>query len=180
MKKQNKRWMARLASFALAGVCLCGGALAAGDKDDPLITLSYLTKTATPEILEQVEQQAEEHQTKLLEKFNAAIDEYKALIQKEKEEQQESQLSAAYTVVTLAKGQKLNLGVGCEVMLRVGGASVSAATAPALVDVSSGGSLNDGQALETNHLYMATIADRSITASTDTVKVLVRGEYTVI
>ncbi len=180
MKNQNKRWMIRLVSFALAGVCLCGAALAAGDKGDPLITQSYLTKTATPEILEQVEQQAEEHQTKLLEKFNAAIDEYKGQLQKEKKEQQEGQVSAMYTVVTLTNGQKLNLGVGCEVMLRVGSASVSAATAPALIDVSSGGSLNDGQKLEANHLYMATIADRSITALTDTVKVLVRGEYNVI
>ena len=180
MKKQNKRWTIRLASFALAGICLCGAALAAGDKGDPLITLSYLTKTATPEILEQVEEQAEEHQTKLLEKFNAAIDEYKGLLQKAKEEEQESQVSAVYTVVTLTGGQQMNLGVGCEVMLRVGSASVTAATAPALIDVSSGTTLNHGGALEPNHLYMATIPDRAITAMSDTVKVLVRGEYTVI
>ncbi len=180
MKKQNRRWTVRIASFALAGVCLCGAALAAGDREDPLITLSYLTKTATPEILEQVEEQAEKHQTKLLEQFNAAIDEYKGLLQKAKEEEQESQVSAVYTVVTLSRGQQMNLGVGCEVMLRVGSASVTAATSPALIDVSSGAVLNHGSTLETNHLYMATIPDRSITAAADTVKVLVRGEYTVI
>lgn len=178
MKKQNKRWMVRLASFALAGACLCGAALAAGDKGDPLITLSYLTRTATPEILEQVEEQAEERQTELLEKFNAAIDEYKGQLKKA-EEEKESQMSATYTVVTLTNGQVMNLGVGCEVMLRVGSASVSAATSPALIDVSSGETLSNGEGLKTNHLYMATIADRSVTAAADTVKVLVRGEYTV-
>ena len=178
MKKQNQKWPIRIASVALAGICLCGAALAAGDQNDPLITLSYLTRTATPEILELVEEQAAEHQTELLEKFNAAIDGYKGFLQ-EAEKETESQHSATYTVVTLAKGQKLNLGVGCEVMLRVGSATVSAATSPALIDVSSGGSLNHGGALETNHLYMATIADRSITAAADTVKVLVRGEYTI-
>lgn len=178
MEKKNKRWSVRIASFALAGICLCGAALAAGDEDDPLITLSYLTQTATPEILEQVEEQAEARQTELLEKFNAVIDEYKGML-KQAEEEKESMTSATYTVVTLSKGQVLNLGVGCEVMLRVGSASVSAATSPALIDVSSGGTLSNGGALETNHLYMATIADRSITASAETVKVLVRGEYTV-
>ena len=177
MKKQSKKWSVRIASFALAGVCLCGAALAAGDQDDPLITLSYLTRTATPDILEQVEEQAQDRQTKLLEKFNAAIDEYKGMLNEA--EKEESQVSATYTVVTLTRGQKLNLGIGCEVMLRVGSASVSAATSPALIDVSTGGSLNNGGALVSNHLYMATIADRAITATADTVKVLVRGEYTV-
>lgn len=173
MKKHEHKWIIRIASFALAGTCLCGAAMAAGDKSDPLITLSYLTKTATPQILEQVEEQSQERQTRLLEKFNAAIDEYKG------ELNQSGAGSAAYSVVTLSNGQKLKLGVGGEVMLRVGSASVSADSSPALIDVSSGGSLNSGGKLEANHLYMATIADRTVTATAETVKVLVRGAYTV-
>ena len=42
----------------------------------------------------------------------------------------------------------------------------------------SGGTLENGQALVKNHLYMATIAGRGFTAQ-DAVKVMVRGEYTV-
>lgn len=177
MKKQNKKWTIRAAAFALAAVCLCGGvALAAGgDKDDPLITLSYLTNTVTPDILAQVEEKADQRQTELLQKFNASIDEYK----KQGGQSSSGSSSATYTVVTLSSGQKLSLGVGCEVMLRVGSATVSAGTSPALIDVSTGGSLNSGSALTANHLYMATIADRTVTATTQTVKLLVRGEYTV-
>lgn len=173
MKKHDHKWIIRIASFALAGTCLCGAAMAAGGKSDPLITLSYLTKTATPEILEQVEEQSKERQTKLLEKFSAAIDEYKG------ELNQSSGTSAAYTVVTLGNGQKLKLGVGGEVMLRVGSASVAADSSPALIDVTTGGSLSSGGKLEANHLYMATIADRTVTATAETVKVLVRGAYSV-
>ena len=36
-----------------------------------------------------------------------------------------------------------------------------------------------GGALTANHLYMATIADRTVQATAATVKLLVRGEYTV-
>lgn len=178
MKKWNKKWTIRLAWLTLAAACLCGGAaLAAGDQDDPLVTLSYLTKTVTPSVLEQVEEKAVQRQTELLQKFNAAIDEYKGQLGQSGGTSGSS--SATYTVVTLSSAQKLNLGVGCEVMLRVGTATVSAATSPALIDVSTGGSLNNGSALTANHLYMATIADRSVTATAGTVKLLVRGEYTI-
>ena len=69
--------------------------------------------------------------------------------------------------------------IGCEVMLRVGTATLAANTDPGLIDVSTGGTLNNGGALTANHLYMATIADRTVQATAATVKLLVRGEYTV-
>lgn len=177
MKKQSKKWGIRGAAIALTGACLFGGvALAAGDQKDPLITLSYLTKTATPEILKQVEEKAEQRQEDLLKQFNVAIEAYK----EEQSEQNESPTgSATYSVVTLSKGQVLSLGIGCEVMLRVGSATVSSGSSPALVDVTSGGSLNHGGGLVANHLYMATIADRYLTATADTVKVLVRGPHSI-
>lgn len=172
MKKHNNKWKIRLASGLLAGVCLCGAALAVGDKNDPLVSLSYLNQTAIPEILQQVEDQAGDHQNNLVSKFNAAIDAYKS-------EKEQGSSSATYTVVTLKKGQKMKLGLGCEVMLRVGSAKVSSATSPALIDVSTGSSVGNGTALTKNHLYMATIVDRTLTATSTTVKVLVRGNYTI-
>ena len=177
MKKQSKKWGIRGAAIALAGACLFGGvALAAGDQKDPLITLSYLTKTATPEILKQVEEKAEQRQEDLLKQFNVAIEAYK----EEQSEQNESPTgSATYSVVTLAKGQVLNLGIGCEVMLRVGTASCVSASSPGLIDTTGGGSINGGTALTKNHLYMMTIEDRGVKATADTVKLLVRGSYTI-
>ena len=178
MKKQSKKWGIRGAAIALAGACLFGGvALAAGGQDDPLITLSYLTKTATPEILEQVEEKADERQEELLKQFNVAIETYK---EERAQESENMTGSASYVVVTLSKGQILSLGVGCEMMLRVGSATVSSGSSPALVDITSGGSLNNGDGLVTNHLYMATIADRYLTATADTVKIMVRGQYSVM
>ena len=63
-------------------------------------------------------------------------------------------------------------------MLRVGSAVCFTDTPPGFIDMTGGGTLENGQALVKNHLYMATIAGRGFTAQ-DAVKVLVRGEYTV-
>ena len=55
--------------------------------------------------------------------------------------------------------------------------AAGAAVNPALVDVTTGGNLNSGEGLVQNHLYMATMTDHYITAGGSTVKVLVRGGY---
>ena len=161
--KQNKKWSMRIASFCLAGACLCGGAVlaAGGDESDPLVTLSYLTQTVTPNILKQVDEQAAKRQSELLAQLNTAIADYKMAVEGGGAS---GGTSASYSVVTLTSGQTLALGVGCEVMLRVGTATLAA---------------NNGGALTANHLYMATIADRTVQATAATVKLLVRGEYTV-
>ena len=80
-------------------------------------------------------------------------------------------------MVTLSVGQRMNLGLGAEVMLRVGSATAGAAVNPALVDTTTGENLNHGGALVQNHLYMATMTDHYITAGGSTVKVLVRGSF---
>ena len=72
----------------------------------------------------------------------------------------------------------MSLGVGCEVLLRIGAVTVRADSAPALIDLSGGGTINTGASLTRNHLYMSTIPDRTLTASGD-VKLLVRGSYSV-
>lgn len=172
MKKIHKKLSVRLASVALAGACLCGAALAAGGEKDPLITLSYLTQTATPEILSQVEKKTEEYQKKLMEQFNAAIDRYQG-------EQGGTNHGAEYVVVTLSKGQKLQLGLGCEVMLRVGSAALSASDATGLIDSTSGTTLGNGGALAVNHLYLATLEGRTVKANENNTKLMVRGAYTI-
>ena len=48
-----------------------------------------------------------------------------------------------------------------------------------LIDTTSGGNLGNGKALEKNHLYMVTISTRSDSAGSETVKLLVRGPYTI-
>ena len=69
--------------------------------------------------------------------------------------------------------------MGTEVMLRVGTASCAASSAPGLIDTTTAGVIDHGAALTKNHLYMMTIEDRGVKATAATVKMLVRGSYTI-
>lgn len=177
MKKLDKRLTVRLGALALSAALLgTVAALAAGgDQSDPLVTLSYLNQAAIPQIVSQVEQSAAERQKELARTFTEQINQYR---------QQAGQAgfvsggSASYTLVSMSNGQVMSLGVGCEALLRVGGVTVWADSAPALIDLTSGGSVNTGASLTRNHLYLCTIPDRTLTAVGD-VKLLVRGSYSV-
>jgi hypothetical protein len=157
---KNKK-LIMILSVALALVLIAGvSAYAAtnyGSSSDPLITLSYLNDTFTPSIVS---------------KFQTQIDTALA-------GQTGGATATTYKVVTLSKGQKLTGSVGCEIMLRVGSASAQGSDTPCLVDTTGGTSLSSGSALTANHLYMVTIANNGITATAATVKVLVRGSYTI-
>ena len=174
--KKSKRWTIFVSALALTA--LCGGAAlaASGDQNDPLVTLSYLNQTVVPDIVKQVETKASARQTELAKNLSDQITQYR---QDAANGGGSGTAGASYTLVTLTSGQTMALDVGCEVMLRVGTAKVNAATSPALIDVSTGGSINSGTGLTKNHLYMATIADRTITPTAATVKLLVRGGYSV-
>ena len=168
-----------LAALAVGIVCLVGAAAAAGgSSQDPLVTLSYLQQVVLPDVLEQTDQKVEDKAAELETALDGAIDDHSA--------QMEQALagsggtgSANYAVVTLSAGQVLEMDIGCEVMLRVGSASCDSPSSPGLIDSTGGTTLNDGGSLAVNHLYMATIEGRSVTADSDTVKVLVRGGYTI-
>ncbi len=177
MKKTDKRWTIRLGALALAAV-LAGtsAALAAGgDQSDPLITLSYLNQTAVPQIVKQVEEKTAARQKELEQTFANQISQYL----QQGGQGTPSGGSASYTLVSMTSGQVMSLGVGCEVLLRVGTATVRSDGSPALVDLTSGGTVNPGTSLTKNHLYMSTIEGRTLAATANTVKVLVRGSYSV-
>lgn len=177
MKKPDKRLYPRLGALALSAALLgTGAALAAGgDQTDPLITLSYLNQTAIPQIVRQVEEKTAARQQELEQAFTDQINQYR----QQGGQSAPSGGSASYTLVSMSKGQVMSLEVGCELLLRVGSVTVKADTAPALIDLSTGGTVNSGTSLTKNHLYMATIADRTLTASGD-VKLLVRGSYSIV
>ena len=171
MKKRSWKQI-KLAALTLTVFWLCAGAALAaggGSQSDPLVTLSYLTQTVQPDILRQVEERANTRQADLMTQFEHRLDQL----------QGGTGGSAAYTLVTLSSGDRLELEVGCELMLRVGSAAVNSATEPALIDMTTGGTLANAGSLVQNHLYMATIPDRTVTASAGTVKLLVRGGYSV-
>lgn len=158
MKKEKDRWFLRLlALLALSGLLTTAAfAAEAGSSTDPLVTLSYLNDTFLNQVLQSVDQKiaARAGQNTL----PAGND------------------SAAFETVTLSGGQVLTGELGCEVLLRSGSASCTAASEPGLVDETSGGSLSNGGALEPNHLYLITVEGRGVQAS-DSVTLLVRGNY---
>lgn len=178
MKKLKKRHFLPLA-LAAALVLGAGTSLAAvGDENDPLITLSYLQQMVLPDILTQVETNTTQQQELLSADLALQIDQYKTDMQALVSSG--STGSDSYTLVTLSAGQTMYLDVGCEILLRVGSATVNAATSPALIDITTGDTINHGTALTKNHLYMSTISDRTLTPTTDTVKLLVRGGYSIV
>ena len=173
----------RFCAAAMAAVCLTvGAAVAAGEgtQAEPLITLSYLNQTAIPAVLEQVDGKAQAYQEELAGKLDQAIQQYTAQMEELVGDQSAQQHAATYTVVTLKKDQQLNMDIGCEVMLRIGTAQCVSPSAPGLINTTTGSTINDGNGLEVNHLYMATITGRAIKATANTTKVLVRGGYTIV
>lgn len=150
---------ARVVICVLLVLCAAAGltvyaAFNYGSKDDPLVTKSYLDEVLMPELVEE---------------FNARLDALDSA----------PAGSGAFSVLTLSRGQTVSCQVGCEIMLRIGTAVASGADSPALVDTTSGSTLDAGGALEKNHLYMATIVNNGLTAAGDSTKILIRGEYTV-
>ena len=162
MKKN--RWFVRAVGLLMLSALLMttlSVAASVGSSKDPLITLSYLEEVFMDEVLERVDDKIDERNDELASKLGG------------------SGGGDSFTVVTLSNGQTLVGDIGCEVMLRVGTAVCVSPSSPGLVDESAASTLNNGGALVTNHLYMMTIEGRGVLATSDTVKVLVRGSYAV-
>ncbi len=173
--KQKRQFAALAAALAVTGALVGATAAANGDEKDPLVTLSYLDKVVIPQVVSQVEDNMLLRQKELDKSFTDKVNQYKA-------EAQGSQgggtgQSAAFTLVTMEKNQVLKLDLGCELMLRVGTAKVNAPEDPALIDMTDGKTLGMGAELVKNHLYMASIPGRTVTATGGTVKLMVRGGY---
>ncbi|MPM73082.1 hypothetical protein SDC9_120058 [bioreactor metagenome] len=155
-------------------------AAAQGSQSDPLVTLSYLTDVVTPSVLSKVDEQVAKERQTYLTALDGRITAYTAQMEQLLGGLSGSagQNSAVFSVVELTAGQTLTGSVGCELMLRVGSAKCVSPASPGLVDATDGSVLENGKALTKNHLYMFTMEGRAISAS-DSIKLLVRGTYTV-
>jgi hypothetical protein len=150
-----------------------------GSQSDPLITLSYVNSILKPELesktAETLEKTADEFSSKLAEKVAA----YEASVRGMLGSGSALPTTDVFGLVTLEYGDTLICARGAELMLRIGTADAWGDDSPALVDTTSGDTLDDGEALTSNHMYMVTISDCGLTATDDTVKLLVRGSYTI-
>ena len=174
MKKTIRIVLIALAAALLLGIAALAvdAATSAGSEYDPLVTLSYINDVFVPYV------------TSL---FREDLEEKEAALQEALEERVSSLEGAGvgggtgsreYVVETLEAGQTLLCQRGAELMLRIGRATVTAENIPGLVDTATTENLNDGEELIVNHLYMVTINGHGVRAE-ETVKILVRGDYTI-
>ena len=176
----KRKWKIGVAAVCAALLVTAAYAATAGSQNDPLVTLGYLTGVFQPKVQETVEDAVTEREDALQQEMEQAIQNWDKQVQAAMDgEGSGNGAGAVFQVVTLEEGQTLVGDVGCEMMLRIGtGVCISDGT-PGLIDVSAGTTLNDGQELETNHLYMVTISTRSVQVVSDTAKIMVRGPYSI-
>ena len=171
---KEKRWAVRLAAGILVIAVLAGAALAAGQQgtqSDPLVTLSYLTEKATPDILAQVDELLARRGEELTAQLQQVVDSYEAGTGS-------SPGGTGYTIVTVKQGQTLTASAGCEVLLRSGTAVCTSSAESSFVDMTGGSSLSGGESLVQNHLYLSAADGREIKAASD-LTLMVRGAYTI-
>ncbi|MBO4914221.1 MAG: hypothetical protein J5449_03360 [Oscillospiraceae bacterium] len=188
MKRYN--WIVRLVALMLASYLLLAVSVLAagtpGSESDPLVTLSYLNDTFLPQLLTKVDEKLAERDRALSDKLDAKVsadaqrlsEQYGAGTGQSGGSSGSGQYDT-FTVVTLSQNQTLYGEIGCEVMLRVGSAVCVTPSTPGLIDETDGSTLGGGKELAQNHLYMMTIDDRGVKATAATVKLLVRGGYTI-
>jgi hypothetical protein len=180
MKRRKKIFIAIAAVF---GVAFISGAsiLAAttlGTSDAPLVTLSYLMQKFKPQVMSEVDTQLEAAEASASAKLDSEIAQVSADIDAKLDDA--SVTPVGFTLVTLSKDQTVVCTVGTELLLRIGTATASGGTSPALVDSTDGTTLSAGDALAVNHMYMVSIQGNGFKATAATVKVLIKGEYTII
>ena len=163
----------------IAAIILVSGAsilatAAPGTQNDPFITLSYLTNIFRPSVMTEVRATEQE----MINRFESRISELEAQVSSGATGQTGISNADRFHVVTLTRGQRLSASVGTEIMLRIGTAT-AAGSAPALVNYTTGTTLASGNSLTANHMHLVTIEGNGITATADTVRILVRGVYTI-
>jgi len=163
----------------LAAIALISGATilamaSPASQQDPLITLDYLVNTFKPQILSDVRNSEQV----LSRSFDAKITdlEERLLSNQANSNQVAPGASDVFTVVALTKDQSVTCPVGTEIMLRIGTATGSG-TSPALVNYTSGAALEPGATLVANNMYLVTIEGNGVKATSDSVRILIRGNY---
>lgn len=136
-----------------------------GDSNDPLVTLSYITKTLMPQIEDVID-----------EKIEDALD-------GKTQETPDSKPTATdntYEIITAKAGQMLIGDEGTEMILRSGDATIVSGAQGGVSDLTAGLDLTQGAFVPKNHLLLSPRKDtRGMNFITDAV-VIVRGEYSLI
>ena len=147
-----------LIAAAMAALAITAGSVTVlatqGDKDDPLVTLSYLQKVVTPELEKKVDEAVKANSKQL----DIAITSYETRV-----DEKLAQAGAVFQSKELKSGERFTTDAGREVLLVSG----SAAAVGTLADTTAGGTVSDGERLAVGHLYVTASADAGIKATED-------------
>lgn len=165
------------AAIATAVVAAIGVTVAAtyDSSEDPLITLSYLTKIFKTELLEELNNSIEDEIARRMD--NLDISDYTS-----SGSSSVTTASSSYEVVELGYGDALYAASACDIMLRSGSAYCLAPDASqGISDYTAGVEIYNYQYLTKNHMCLIPRGDgRGIFADSESVFVMVRGEYTIV
>lgn len=158
------------AAVAVGTFASVGSTVAAAydSSDDPVVSLSYLYNVFRTELMEDV-----------AEKINVTVD---SRMEGLLTDGYESGTSDTYEVVELKAGDALYAEAPCDIMLRSGSA-VCIAPDPrqGIADYTSAYEIYDGDSLTKNHMCLIPRGDgRGIRAVSESVYIMVRGEYQVV
>lgn len=159
--------------------------------EDPLISLSYLTNIFKPEIEQKYEETIEKLEARLAELENTISDpiidtypgEDEPVVDTTPDNNNGSiTASSTYEVVELTYGDSLYAVTACDIMLRSGNAACIAPDASqGIADYTDGYEIYNDQAIVKNHMLLIPRGDgRGIKALSESVFVMVRGDYTIV
>lgn len=147
------------AAAVIAALALTVGAVTVlatqGDKDDPLVTLSYLQKVVTPELEKKVDEAVKANSEELAKQLDIAITSYETRV-----DEKLAQAGAVFQSKELATGGSYTTDAGRELLLVSGNATAVGD----LVDTTAGGTVSDGGKLTVGHLYVTASADAGMKA----------------
>ena len=203
----QKKWILGVASILIVLLMLAGYfAIAAeyGSKADPMVALSYIRDELMPNLTRELQAQVNTKASEVTNDLNKEYDRLKADLEAKAKEfetkyaassnddafvnsvadlvaqklQGGQSSSEGYNKVVVPSGKTVKMKIGTEVVLRLGTANVAAGASPGLVDLSTAGQANNGEALAKNHLYFATIEGHGFKAGEEAT-VFIRGSYTI-
>lgn len=165
-----------------------------GSKDDPVVTLSYIndvfSKTTQNQINNSVSAQVTSYNStvdsKIVTLKNEINNNISSLVSNNgfvdqvarKVEENGGSQAASWEVVKITNGKTLKMAIGTQVVLRIGTAKCYTSGSIGLINLTAGETLGKDAKLVNNNLYIATIEDRGVTATSNAI-VLVLGDYTI-
>lgn len=150
-----------------------------GDKDDPIIVLSYLNERIK-QIISQFKLESIETVNNDLIELKNAYKENKLDIENLKDKSQSStQTTNNLEIVSLTEGQKLIAGAGSEIILRSGKATAIAAENSGLSDITQGIDIKQNENIQKNHMIIIPRDDGRGILCVESAILMIRGTYTI-